>query len=60
MAFLPRASYPLAMLTLHIGNKNYSSWSLRAWLLLRQLDVPFEERKLALFSDGFHRELATV
>ena len=34
------------MLTLYIGNKNYSSWSLRAWLLLRQLGVPFAERKL--------------
>jgi len=29
-----------------IGNKNYSSWSLRPWLLLRMLDLPFEERLL--------------
>lgn len=33
------------MYTLHIGNKNYSSWSLRPWLLMRVLDIPFEERQ---------------
>ncbi len=32
------------MLVLHIANKNYSSWSLRPWLVLRQLGIPFEER----------------
>ncbi|MEO0887988.1 MAG: glutathione S-transferase, partial [Cyanobacteria bacterium J06648_10] len=26
-----------------IGNKNYSSWSLRAWLLLAAFDLAFEE-----------------
>lgn len=31
------------MLRLYIGNKNYSSWSLRPWLLMKQLAVPFEE-----------------
>jgi glutathione S-transferase len=36
---------------LYIGNKNYSSWSLRPWLLLRQLGIPFEEIKLRF--DGF-------
>ena len=35
---------------LFIGNKNYSSWSLRAWLLLRQLGIPFEEEKIS-FND---------
>lgn len=30
-------------LTLVIANKNYSSWSLRAWLMLKQVGVPFEE-----------------
>ena len=33
---------------LYIGNKNYSSWSLRAWLLLRQAGIPFGERRLRL------------
>lgn len=31
---------------LYIGNKNYSSWSLRPWLLLRQAGIPFDEVKL--------------
>jgi glutathione S-transferase len=30
-------------LTLYIGNKNYSSWSLRPWLALKRVGVPFEE-----------------
>jgi glutathione S-transferase len=31
------------MLKLVIGNKNYSSWSMRAWVLLKQADIAFEE-----------------
>ncbi len=31
------------MLKLIIGNKNYSSWSMRAWVLLKQAGIPFEE-----------------
>ena len=31
-----------------IGNKNYSSWSLRAWLLLKAFDVDFEEELIEL------------
>jgi glutathione S-transferase len=30
--------------TLFIGNKNYSSWSLRPWVLMRSLEIAFEER----------------
>jgi glutathione S-transferase len=33
---------------LYIGNKNYSSWSLRAWLVLKQCGVPFEEEVVPL------------
>ncbi|WP_373187398.1 glutathione S-transferase family protein [Halopseudomonas sp.] len=29
---------------LYIANKNYSSWSLRPWVLMRQLQIPFNER----------------
>ena len=36
------------MLELYIGNKNYSSWSLRPWLLMKQLGIAFTERKLRL------------
>jgi glutathione S-transferase len=32
------------MYILHITNKNYSSWSLRAWVLMRTLGIPFEEK----------------
>lgn len=34
------------MLELAIGNLNYSSWSMRAWLVLRHFDIPFRERYL--------------
>ncbi len=35
-------------LTLVIGNKNYSSWSLRAWLALRQSGAAFDELRIPL------------
>lgn len=31
------------MLRLYIANKNYSSWSLRPWVLMREVGIPFEE-----------------
>ena len=34
------------MLKLVIGNKNYSSWSMRPWVLLKQAGIPFEEVKV--------------
>jgi glutathione S-transferase len=48
---------------LYIGNKNYSSWSLRPWLLMKHTGIPFEEVKLRLeFAPGteFQRRLAAV
>lgn len=36
------------MYELTIGNKNYSSWSLRPWLLLTERDIPFAEREVPL------------
>jgi glutathione S-transferase len=38
----------MPVLQLYIGNKNYSSWSLRAWLLLRHCGIAFEEKRLRL------------
>lgn len=35
-----------------IGNKNYSSWSLCPWLLLKMFDVNFEEIQIALYQDN--------
>ena len=40
-----------------IGNKNYSSWSLRPWLLLRHFGVDFEERMLPLDTPQFHAQI---
>ena len=41
------------MMRLIIGNKNYSSWSLRAWLPLKHLGIAFEEERIALFEPGY-------
>lgn len=38
--------------TLIIGNKNYSSWSLRPWLLMKQADLPFDEIRIPLYCAG--------
>ena len=49
------------MLQLVIGNKNYSSWSMRPWVLLRHFDIPFVEVALRFdFTPGsaFYEELA--
>ena len=36
-----------------IGNKNYSSWSMRPWVLMRQLGIAFEETRLRFdFTEG--------
>jgi glutathione S-transferase len=39
------------MYDLYIANKNYSSWSLRPWVLMRELGIPFDE-KLMPFGNG--------
>lgn len=39
------------MYKLWIANKNYSSWSLRPWILLKALQIPFEEN-LCFFENG--------
>ncbi|HRK95557.1 MAG TPA: glutathione S-transferase family protein [Rhodospirillales bacterium] len=45
------------MYVLYIANKNYSSWSLRPWLLMRQLGIAFEER-LVPFGEGDFRRFS--
>lgn len=40
------------MYILHIGNKNYSSWSLRPWVLMKTLRIDFEEQLHPFPSDG--------
>lgn len=41
-----------------IGNKNYSSWSLRPWLLLKYFDLPFSETLIPLRQARSHELLA--
>jgi hypothetical protein len=35
------------MFDLYIGNKNYSSWSLRPWLLMKHFGIPFNEHMVS-------------
>jgi len=44
-------------LTLIIGNKNYSSWSLRPWLLLKQAGIPFREQYIPIRSEAWHTQI---
>src|SRR5258708_6026806 len=43
------------MLKLIIGNKAYSSWSLRGWLAVRQSGLPFEEIVVPLYDDEWDK-----
>jgi glutathione S-transferase len=45
---------------LYIGNKNYSSWSMRSGVLLAAFGIPFEEVKLRLDSEAFYAALSKV
>ncbi|MBT4888765.1 MAG: glutathione S-transferase family protein [Rhodospirillales bacterium] len=50
----------MSELTLIIGNKNYSSWSLRPWIALKQADIPFTERMILLFDENWDAEISKV
>ena len=47
----------MAPLTLVIGNRNYSSWSLRAWLLMKHVGLQFEEIVIALDTPETREEI---
>jgi glutathione S-transferase len=53
-----------AQMKLYIGNKNYSSWSMRPWALMRHLQIPFDEVMVRFDSfapeSGFKRTLAGI
>ena len=61
-----RQSFTMGMATRHmavkpqlvIGNKNYSSWSLRAWFLLREADIDFDENRISLDTAGTAAQIA--
>ena len=49
----------MADLTLVIGNRNYSSWSMRPWVLMRAKQIEFEEVQIRLFQpDSLERKLS--
>lgn len=50
----------MSKLTLVIGNKNYSSWSLRPWLLMRQAGIPFNEVRVSLYQPDSTAQLAAL
>ncbi len=45
---------------LFIGNQNYSTWSLRAWLIFAQHDIDVEVVKIKLFTDEFYDTLRDI
>ena len=45
-------------LTLVIGNKNYSSWSMRPWLVLAAFGIPFQEVRVLLDRDDTANQIA--
>lgn len=44
-------------LALVIGNKNYSSWSLRPWLALKQAGISFDEIRISLYDDASRAQI---
>jgi len=40
-----------------MGNYNYSSWSVRGWLVMKASGVPFEVERVPLFMDGFKEKI---
>ena len=47
----------MSKLTLVIGNKNYSSWSLRPWLWMKHLDLSFDEKLVRLYVEDMEQNL---
>ena len=41
------------MLKIIVGNKRYSSWSLRGWLAVKQSGLPYEERVIPMWTDAY-------
>src|SRR5689334_17029248 len=54
---MPRAARPnssptTSLMRLIIGNKNYSSWSLRPWIAMKVHGIPFDEERIHLYAPG--------
>lgn len=50
----------MSNLTLYIGNYNYSSWSLRAWQILRKTELPFDSVMIDLDIPGYKDKLLQI
>src|SRR5690554_4644861 len=50
----------LMSLTLIIGNKNYSSWSLRPWIAMKAAGIPFKEEVVPLHTPEFKARLGKL
>ena len=48
------------MYQLYIGNKNYSSWSMRPWVLMRERGIPFQERLLKFESAEWRKHISQL
>jgi glutathione S-transferase len=48
----------MSSFTIIIGNKNYSSWSLRAWLVLKYSQIKFTEIRIPLYTATTHQEIS--
>ena len=47
-------------LTLFIGNKNYSSWSMRPWIAMKVAGIPFQEELISLDAPDFKARMTKV
>jgi len=43
-----------------IGNKNYSSWSMRPWVLMTHFGIPFEEIRIPLYTPAWREQIRRV
>ncbi|MDH4134939.1 MAG: glutathione S-transferase family protein [Gammaproteobacteria bacterium] len=50
----------MSSLTLVIGNRNYSSWSLRPWLVLKQAGIPFDEQYIPIRSEAWNHRIGDL
>lgn len=48
------------MYDLHLGNKNYSSWSLRPWLLMQHFGIPFVEHMVSVAGRDYNPALKPI
>src|SRR5947209_4181382 len=60
--WMPRDARPSSCQTtspmlLVIGNKNYSSWSLRPWIAMKVFGFPFDEKRIALYGAPSKEEI---